>query len=156
MIPYRFWLGLALWLLLAACTPAAAKSDDPQPPLINYGLDICDSCGMLIDDPTFAAATLLKNGESRKFDDIGDMFIYHLDHPELQVEAYFVHDYHSQAWLRGEGAFYVMANTIDSPMGHGIAAFELQSEAETMAKETNSDVLTFDKLRVAVHVTIHH
>lgn len=154
MISHRLWLVLLLWL--AACAPAGANNDDPQPPEINYGLDICDSCGMLIDDPSFAAASLLKNGESRKFDDIGDMFIYHLDHPDLQVEAYFVHDYHTQAWLRGEGAFYVMANTIDSPMGYGIAAFELQSEAEAMATETTSDVLTFDQLRVAVHVTIHH
>lgn len=155
MIPHRLWLGLILFVLLAACT-STAPNNDPQPPEINYGLDICDSCGMLIDDPTFAAATLLQNGESRKFDDIGDMFTYHMDHPDLQVEAYFVHDYHTQNWLRGEGAFYVMADTIDSPMGHGIAAFELQSEAEAMAKEAGSDLLTFEQLRVAVHTTIHN
>ena len=86
-------LSLLLMVLLTACS--AEESSGPQPPEIAYGFDTCASCGMLLSEPRFAAATLLENGETRKFDDVGEMVMYHMDHPNEMVEAWF------QSRLRG-------------------------------------------------------
>ena len=122
---------LLVTFLLSAC---GAQPRQPQPPEIVYGQDVCEGCGMIIGEAKFAAATILTDGTARKFDDIGDMLIYHLDHPEAQVKAWFVHDYQSETWLRGETAFFVKGDLM-TPMGGRIAAFENKTAAETYAAE---------------------
>jgi copper chaperone NosL len=146
-------LSLLLVVLLVGCS--AGGDSGPQPPEIAYGFDTCATCGMLISEARFAAATLLANGETRKFDDIGNMMIYHMDHPNETVAAWFVHDYGTEEWLRGEGAYFVMAGGIHSPMGSGIAAFADEGEAEALAEEYGTTVMDMDDLRAAVHVTMH-
>ena len=145
---------LAAGLLLATCSPAT-DTGEPQPPEIVYGQDICDACGMIIGEARFAAATVLQDGEARKFDDIGDMFAFHMDHPDQQVRAWFVHDYPTQQWLRAEKAFYVVGPAIQSPMGHGFAAFAEKTAAEDFAAGLGANVLDFDEARLAAHVKIH-
>ena len=142
----------AFCLLLSACSP---KSAEPQPPGIAYGQDTCDACGMIISDAKFAAATLLTGGEALKFDDIGEMVTYHMDHPEAQVKAWFVHDYKSEAWIRGETAFFVSSDQLQTPMGGGVAAFEKKDDAEAFAAEKSGKVLTLDELRVEFHLKVH-
>jgi copper chaperone NosL len=146
--------SLVLALLLTACAPG---SNAPQPPEILYGQDLCDECGMVIDEPRFAAALVLETGEFRKFDDVGDMFVHQLNHPELAIRAYFAHDHVSEQWVRGEAAFYVVAPDLSTPMGHGVAAFGDQTAAEQFAAEhSGAKVLTFDEMRVEAHLTLHH
>jgi copper chaperone NosL len=140
----RFILILLAAALLAACARAPAQ---PQPPEILYGQDLCEACGMIISEAQFAAASLTAGGQAHKFDDIGDMLAYHEQHPEEEVRAWFVHDYHTQAWLRGETAFYVRSPAIDSPMGHGLAAFAEKANAAAFAGERAAEVLTFAALR---------
>ncbi len=142
---------LLVALLLSACAP---KSDEPQPPEILYSQDLCDACGMIIDDARFAAATILLDGQALKFDDIGDMVIYHLDHPEAQVKAWFVHDYDSEAWIRGETAHFVKGD-LKTPMDGSIAAFEDQTAADAFAAAVNGKLFTLDELRVEIHLTVH-
>ena len=145
---------LLLVLLTAACSPQ--QDDEPGPPEVQYGLDTCDACGMTLDDPRFASATLLKNGEYRKFDDIGDMIVYHMDHPDQQVAAWFVHDRDSEEWIRAEEAFYVVSTEIESPMGHGIFAFGTQKAAEEFAAGLSSaQVMNFEEVRADVHIKVH-
>jgi len=126
----------AVFAFLAAC---GGGGNGIQAPEIYYGQDICEECGMLISDANFAAATLDLKGNAHKFDDIGGMLIFHMDHPELQVRAYFVHDYHTGAWLRGDG----------------IVAFTDRATADTFAERTRGQVFKFDELRVNVHLTLH-
>jgi len=144
---------LLIAILLAACAPTS--SNEPQPPDIAYGQDLCDACGMVIDQPKFAAASVLKNGETRKFDDIGDMIAYHMDHPDQQVAAYFVHDYRTEKWVRAEKAFFIVDERIQSPMGHGLVAFGDQAAADEFAATLGATVLTFDEARLAAHVKVH-
>ena len=141
---------LAVWLLSACAT----RSDEPQPPEIIYSQDVCDGCDMIISDPKYAAATILINGETRKFDDIGEMLAYHMDHPEAQVKVWFVHDHDSEKWVRGETAFFVRGDLTTS-MGDSIAAFTDRAAAEAFAAEVNGKVYSLDELRVEVHLTMH-
>ena len=140
-------------VLLTACS---RKSIEPRPPDdLAYGQDLCDACGMIIDDAKFAAATLLTSGEFRKFDDVGEMATYHMDHPEAQVKAWFVHDFESEAWIRGETAYFVLSDNLQTPMGMGVAAFEKREDAEALAAEKGGQVLTLDELRLEMHVRVH-
>jgi len=131
--------------LLGAC---AQQSGEPQPPNIAYGRDMCDACGMIISEAKFAAATVMTDGKTLKFDDAGEMFTYHAKHPELQVRVWFVHDYNTQNWINGQSAFYVVAKDIKSPMGTGVAAFADKSAAETFAAKFNVKIMSFDEIRM--------
>ena len=139
-------LILLLAIGLASCAPQDAE---PQPPDIAYGQELCDECGMIIDEPRFAAASLTTDGVMSQFDDIGDMLAFHAGRPNVQVRAWFVHDYDTQEWMRGETAFYVRSPQIVSPMGHGIAALKDRNAAEAFAGEMGASVLTFDELLAA-------
>lgn len=138
-------LLFTLILLLGACSQS---SGEPQPPNIAYGRDVCDACRMIISEARFAAATILTDGKTLKFDDAGEMFTYHAKNPQLQVRAWFVHDYNTQNWINGQGAYYVVAKDIKSPMGTGVAAFADKSAAETFAAKYNVKVLSFDEVRM--------
>lgn len=140
--------------ILAACAPSNAE---PTPPDIAYGQDVCDTCGMIISDPKFASALVLEDGSFLKFDDLGDMFVHHMNHPNLKVKAWFVHDYGTEIWFRGEMAFYVASASIKAPMNGGLAAFAQRPEAEAFAQQLGGEakVLTFDEARAHVHMTVH-
>lgn len=139
--------------VVAACAPTNAE---PTPPDIVYGQEVCDTCGMIISDPKFAAALVLEDGGSLKFDDLGDMFVHHMDHPNLKVRAWFVHDYDSEQWIRGETALYVASAAIKAPMGGGLVAFTDRASAEEFAHTlAEAQVLTFDEARTHVHMKVH-
>lgn len=139
--------------LVAACAPSNVE---PTPPEIVYGQDVCDTCGMIISEPKFASALVLEDGSALKFDDLGDMFVHHMDHPNLKVRAWFVHDYGAEKWIRGETAFYVAADQIKAPMDGGLAAFADRASAEQFASTfSGAEVLTFDEARAHVHMRVH-
>lgn len=147
--------GAAVAIAAMAAGCGGARPDGPQPPEIAYGRDVCEQCGMVISEARFACATVLEDGTAHKFDDLGDMVIYHFDRPDQKVIAYFAHEYTSEAWIRAESAFYVQSDAIKSPMGHGLAAFEKAAAAEAFAKEVDGRVLDFDGMRADVHVRLH-
>lgn len=145
---------LLLVVVLAACAPV---SNEPQPPEIIIGQTLCDSCGMIISDAKFAAATIMLNGETRKFDDLTEMVKYHMmDHPEAQVKVWFVHDYYSKEWIRGEKAFFVLSPKLKTPMGGGAAAFQDQAAAKKLAAELDGKLYNLDELRIELHRTLHN
>lgn len=151
----RLWIPACVLLLGLAAACAGPASDEPQPPDIVYSQDVCEHCGMLIDDARFAAALVMVDGPAHKFDDIAEMVMYQMDHPDQQVRAWFVHNYPTESWTRAETAFYVMSVDVDTPMGGGVAAFETQAEAEGFAQSHNTTVLNFDEMRAMVHMTLH-
>lgn len=144
----RLWgvwsAAVVLMLVLAACAPTSAE---PQPPDIAYGHDMCDACGMIISEARFAGATLTDGGKSLKFDDAGEMFSYHAMHPEETVKAWFVHDYDTQRWIRGETAFFVVSPSLQTPMGTGVAVFADRAAADAFANRANAQVMTLAEAR---------
>jgi copper chaperone NosL len=141
----RLWFslwGLICLLALAACQANAA----PEPPDITYGQDLCSRCGMIIGEPQFASGTQLSNGEYLIFDDAGEMLAYHNANPDLEVRAWWVHDYNTQEWIDGTKAFYVKSGTLATPMGSGIACFASQEAAQEFAAGYGAMVATFDEI----------
>lgn len=139
-------------LLLAAC---GVQTDELQPPEIAYGYDLCEACGMLIDQPQLAAATLGTDGTVRKYDEIGDMIQYHAEHPTAQARAWFVHDYDTEAWLRAEDAFFVFSESTHTPMGHGLVAFATEAAGTAYAAEHGAQLLSFDEARAVMYTMDH-
>lgn len=140
-------LGLvAFGFTLAACGPEA---DTLAPPTIHYGEDVCDACMMIISEERHAAATIVDvdgANEPRKFDDIGDLLDYHGRRPEMEVLAWYVHDYETVEWLDALSATYVVSEDLVTPMGHGIVAFADPARAESFAAEHAGEILDFDAL----------
>lgn len=130
-------------LILTACQ---SEVDLDSPPEIVYGEDLCDHCNMIISEPRYAASYLTTSGTPRLFDDIGGMMLYHVEHNE-EVHSFWVHDYVSAAWIRGENAFYVITSDLYTPMDYGIFAFESEGRAAEFAdEESGSDILSLSDL----------
>jgi len=138
----RLWLLLPLLSILAACGPGQAQV---QPPEIRQGETECLECRMIISDPRFASGYThgAQGGryESLPFDDIGDMLIHAGKHPEHDIVAYWVHDYHTEEWIDAEQAFYVFSSQLVTPMAQGTAAVDSREKAEQLAADYAGEVL---------------
>ena len=137
-----FIVFMMVALLVSGC---GRQVDMDAPPEIVYGRDVCDRCGMIIEDARFAAAYMTTDGEARIFDDIGDMLRHQADENE-EVYVYWVHDYETEAWLRGESAHYVLTSEIHTPMGYGLLAFSDSGRATAFALMNHGRLLAFAEL----------
>jgi len=136
---------------------ACARGDTAiKPAEIHYGQDACAECNMIISDPRFAASYARELSEGRyaaiAFDDIGDMLTHAQKHPEHKIAGWYVHDYQSKEWLDATQAFYVFADGIRSPMGHGLAAHTRREAAQQMATTVKGEVLTWVALKARYHL----
>jgi len=137
------FLALLLGILITACS---ASPEAARPPEIAYGQDVCDACGMIISEARFAAAVALESGEALSFDDAGEMFGYVSQHPDLEIRAWFVHDYTTESWLNAAEASFVSHPSVRTPMASGVVAFADRAEAEAFAAEHGVVILTFQEL----------
>jgi len=137
------WLTVVLLLVVTACGGAA--SAEPTPPILQYGEDICEFCGMIVSEERHAAAYVTSDGHGHIFDDIGDMIQFHLDQKE-DVVAFFVHDLEAEVWIRAETAHYVRSDQVNTPMFSGLAAFASSKQAEALATELQVQVQDFDEV----------
>lgn len=128
-------------LFLVAC---GGNSPD-EPPEIVYGQDVCDECGMIISEARFAASYVTTTGDVRRFESIEDMLMYHLEHQEA-VHIFWVHDYQTEKWVRGDGAVFVLSETIVTPMGGGVVAVADKAGADGLIAEGGGTAVSFDQL----------
>lgn len=129
--------AVAALIWLAGCQQQVNVN---EPPEILYGQDTCDRCRMIINEENMAAAYWTKDGQARRFDDLGGMFAYQQETQE-EVASWWVHDYHSSAWLRAEEAYFVMGSGIMTPMGFGIVALTERAAADTLAQSVEGAVV---------------
>lgn len=103
------------------------------PPHIHYGYDTCAWCGMIINDPHFAAAVAYsRNGipHDVRFDDIGCMLAWQKTHQEKQVLRVWVKNYTTEKWMEALKARFVQSRAIITPMASGIAAGATPGQAK--------------------------
>jgi len=136
-------------LALAFCGCQREPADGP--PKIAYGRDECVHCGMIVSEERHAAALrAVIDGQVRDiaFDDIGDMLAWEREQtPAVEVKRRFVHDFETRQWLDAASAYYVISETIHTPMGSGIIAFATEPAARAKLDAVKGNLLTFDQLR---------
>ncbi len=132
-----------LVILLAACREEKTLE---EPPEILYGQDICDECGMIINEARFAASYMTNTGKERRFDDIGGMLAYAEANQE-DVYLYWVHDLNSEAWVNAHQAVFVLDQDLATPMGWGLAAFANAADAEAFVAANGGLITTFAALQ---------
>lgn len=137
---YRLLITVYLFIL-AAC----GGNNLDTPPEIAYGRDVCVQCGMIISEPQFAASYTTKTGDVRLFESIEDMAMYHSEHQE-DVHLFWVHDYETEEWVRGDEAVYVLSETIITPMGAGVVAAADEAGAEALVAEGGGTAVSLDQL----------
>lgn len=136
-------------LLTATFLIIGLLSTPPRKPVIHYGSDKCDYCGMVIVDRQYSAAYYYITEERwRKFDDIGCMFLQLLKDGEGKVSDIYVADYIKGELIDGYKAYYVHASIkeVPTPMSTGIVAFEDRSAAETFSHKHEGQIFTFHEL----------
>ncbi len=78
------------------------------------------------------------------------MFLFAAEQGDNQpIVSYFVHDYTSLAWIDAQTASFVSSQTVLTPMGFGLSAFEDPAAAQAMAEVWGGQVLTFDDVQKA-------
>ncbi|MBI3446023.1 MAG: nitrous oxide reductase accessory protein NosL [Magnetospirillum sp.] len=105
-------------LAVSACGQSASG-----PAEIKWGRETCDYCGMIIDDPRFAAQVRGgPKGKVFKFDDLGDavLFLAKQSWADDPATEFWVGSMESEKWLDGRKAFYVDGQ--HTPMAHGYGA----------------------------------
>lgn len=137
------WLAISL-LWFAACS---GGPDFDKPPEIRYGEDLCERCQMIISEPRFAAAYVTADGESHRFDDVGEMLAYRRESGD-DVAVFWVHDYETEEWLKADAATFVKSDALHTPMGFGIVAFASQAQAETWLAANGGTSMDFAGLLV--------
>lgn len=134
-----------LLLLVTGCSQPATS--EPTPPVIHYGEDICEFCGMIISEERFAASYISADGEEYIFDDLAGMFQAHLQKQGgEEVSAFFVHDYEDSTWIRAETAHYVVSQELPTPMLSGLVACATSERAAALATDYGGQVLTFEEV----------
>jgi copper chaperone NosL len=116
-------------ILLISSFIFSCSGDKPIP--IKLNTDNCDFCKMGISDGKHGAEIITQKGRAYKFDDIACMANYGKEHPEMQIKAYYVHDYtKNNELIPAEKAFFISGGIIKSPMNGKTAAFSNKSQAK--------------------------
>jgi nitrous oxide reductase accessory protein NosL len=141
---------LALLCTVAMLIPACGD-DLSGPPTIRLGRDQCAGCGMIINEDKSSCALLVEQEGARAyllFDDPGCMLDHRADHREIAVVDSFVHDYGTTSWVAGAGASYLtgVTDTLSTPMGSGIVAFESAARAAEQQKSSGGEVVRYEQL----------
>lgn len=139
---------LVPWMGALAVAVTCGDAPTGGPPEIAYGLDACARCGMVIDDPRFAAALRTVDGDVRVYDDIGELAA---DVGEARIEPVeaWVHDFDDGGWLRAREAVLVHGG-LSTPMGSGLAACRTHAAARRLAAESGGRVLTAGSLGLTI------
>lgn len=123
----RSFAALALLSLLAACAGAPAG-----PPQVQWGVDECSHCHMILSDQRFAAVARDEGGDEARFDDLGCMASFFAERSPAGWRTW-VHEADGARWLAAEEAWFVRLAGQRSPMGSGLGAFATAEAARAAA-----------------------
>jgi nitrous oxide reductase accessory protein NosL len=149
--------AMLVTISIAALAPAAGCGGRASgPPVIELDRTACDTCGMLISEPRFAAGYRVGR-HTAVFDDIGCL-LRALDgeglatatnggaSDEPTAEVWLLEE--NGSWLTAADAVFVRSTELATPMGGGIQAFGDRAEAERLAARVGGTVVdSFAELR---------
>ena len=140
MLNYRIVLFLFL-LFASSC------SIGPKP--IAYGSDGCHFCSMTIVDRQHGAEIVTDKGKVFMFDSSECMINHLKDIDQKQISLYLVNDYDQPGELvDATAATYLISNSIPSPMGEFLTAFETEQAALEAQRAYKGDLLSWEQLKL--------
>ena len=116
-------------ILFLACT------NTDRPAKLVYDHVACDSCGMVVSDPRFAAQLVTHDGQRSQFDDPACLFHYVQDHAPPIAHAWFHDSRHPDdpnAWLDWQQVAFV--EQAGAPMDGGVAAVPVGAGAMSFSE----------------------
>lgn len=118
-----------------------------QPVEILPEADECATCMMAVQNLPLASEITLRNGEVRKFDDIGCMarYVKRKRLEDRQIKGMFVHDLPTGRWLPLERATLVQSQ-YPTPMRYGLVAFASPAGVKTLAPKYRGKVVTWSSV----------
>ena len=136
-----FFLFVFTNLLLVGCTVA------PQP--IDYGADACQYCSMTIVDRQHAAQFVTQKGKVFKFDASECMMNQLKEIDNSEVALFLVNDYNAPGELiDATTSTYLISQSIPSPMGEFLTAFENGEYAQAAKEQHGGDLFAWKELRL--------
>lgn len=126
---------LNLILLAIISLNLVACNVEPEP--IKFGKDDCNYCKMKIMDSKFGAEIVTTKGKVFKFDDVNCMVRHIKDNRLNQNDLKYtlvVNYAQPKSLIDAKNAYYLRSESINSPMGSYIAAFENKNYNELMQK----------------------
>lgn len=157
-----FLPALALTLAWAA---GCSRQTALNPPDIHYGAETCADCGMIINDPRYAAALAWRatpdgSPQTVSFDDIGCLLNWQRHHARVQILAAWVKNVRTANWLNAFSALYVRNQRLNTPMGSGITAGAAENDFAALPRRqpvlTWADLLKLNSPEAAVAATVSH
>ena len=120
----RHFLGLTAALMASQLAGCGGGGGGGGPEAVRWGRENCAFCGMIIDDPRFAAEIRDPAGKLSKFDDIGCAitFLSRAGLTDNPAAAFWVSnsDAKQVAWMDGRTAWYLAGRK--SPMAYDFGA----------------------------------
>lgn len=118
---------------------------------INFGTDICDHCMMTIVDKKFGGELVNENGKAFKFDAIECMVEYETEKKsdsENRIYTYYTIDISKPGeMIKSEEAFFVLSDSIKSPMSGNLASYSSKADAENYKNENGGELLDWKSLK---------
>ena len=123
-----------MMMLFSSCTIAPKK--------IAYGKEACDFCKMTITNKVFAAEIVTTKGKAFKYDAIECMLMDMKNQDKENVELFLVTDLKTpERLIDAEKAFFIISDSIQSPMGKNLAAFGTRKEAIQFKRENENGII---------------
>ena len=118
-LPYAAAAALCAVLALGGCA-----SSVPGPATLDTRNDACAHCRMTVSDARFAAQLVAPGEEPKFFDDIGCLREYLKAAAPAPGSVAYVASHRTRAWVPARDAFYLRHESIETPMGFHLVAFE--------------------------------
>lgn len=135
----------AALLVFALVALSSCGNKNPEPLVLNK--DQCESCKMTYADIRFGAECITSKGKIYKFDDLSCLLAFSSNNKTAQIDRWYINDYSGKnVLIDATKAWYVMHETIKSPMNGNTAAFAQQIEAEKFAAGFSEKVKTWEDI----------
>jgi copper chaperone NosL len=135
---------------------AACSSGGPVP--IAYDRDACDFCRMQISDPRYGGEAITRTGKVLKFDSIECLASYYTGLADrASVRSLWVSDYQRPGTLiPATDARFVHHSGPGSPMGRGLLATAMDSDADALAERLGGAALAWTDVLTLVQRDAPH
>ncbi len=114
---------------------------------LEYGEDECHYCSMKIVEKKFGAQIVTEKGKIQMYDSAECLIREALKHPEEKYSHLKVTNYLTDEWLDAEQAYFLVSESLPSPMGANLTSYKTKNEADDMQKEKQGEVFNWEQIK---------